>query len=173
MAAPPEKLQQLWSVRGLMDVGSGPARIPVHAGTMLAWAYEPPKTALVALDVRTGRERWRMPMPAERRHGIALAGDLALVERSIGVTAVDLATGQQRWTRRLCWFRSDLETVAGMRVGVGTCAVPDPPGVREWQLRMIMAVAVDLTNGHELWRRETDAAGQAIAAAAGIVYLAV
>jgi len=173
-AAPPERLRQVWSVRGLMDFGAAHARIAVRAGTLLAWAYEPPKTALVALDVRTGRPRWRMPMPAEGRPEIALAGDLALVQRSIGITAVDLATGQQRWTQRLCWFRSNLETAADLQVGVGTCTVPDPPGEEhKWHPRLIAAVAVDLTNGHELWRRETDAAGQAIAAAAGIIYLAV
>jgi outer membrane protein assembly factor BamB len=140
---------------------------------VLAWAYEPPATALVALDLRTGRERWRMPMPAEGSPHVTFAGDLALLHRPIGVTAVDLATGRQRWTRRLCSFNGDLEVVADLRIGVGRCAVPDPPGEYKWHPYRIMAVAVDLTTGRELWRRETDAVRQAIVVAEGIVYLAV
>jgi outer membrane protein assembly factor BamB len=167
-----ERLRPLWSARGLMEAPAAHARSAVRAGTIIAWAYDWPKTALVALDLHTGRERWRMPMPKEQRPAIALAGGLALVQRAIGVTAVDLATGQQRWTRRLCRFQSDLETLADLRIGVGTCRVPDPPGDHDWQPRLIMAVAVDLTTGRELWRRETVSPGQGIAAAAGIIYLA-
>jgi outer membrane protein assembly factor BamB len=155
-----------------MEAPSPHTRTAVHAGTVLTWAYEAP-TALVALDVRTGRERWRMPMPAEGRPDIAFAGDLALVQRSIGVTAVDVGSGRQRWTRRLCSFMTDFQTVAEPPIGVATCRVPDPPDERKWRPRLIMAIAVDLATGRELWRRETDAAGQAIAAAGGVVYLAV
>lgn len=54
------RLRPLWSARGLMDAPSAHARTAVRAGTLLAWAYDAP-TALVALDLRTGRERWRMP----------------------------------------------------------------------------------------------------------------
>jgi len=173
-AAPSGGLRLLWSVRGLMDAPSAYMRVAVHGGLMLAWAYEPPKTALVALDLRTGQERWRMPMPAEGRPEIALAGDLALVQRTIGVTAIDVATGRQRWTRRLCGFRGDLTTVTDKRVGVGRCGVPEPPGEEhKWHPQMSMAIAIDLTDGRELWRRETTAAGLAITAAGGIVYLAV
>jgi outer membrane protein assembly factor BamB len=155
-----------------MDNPSAYSRAAIRAGMLLASAYESP-AALVALDLHTGRERWRLPMPTEARSEISLAGDLALVHRSIGITAVDLGTGQQRWTRRLCEFQGDLATLAEPRIGVGTCAVFDPPGDHEWHPRRIMAVSVDLTTGRELWRRETTASGQAIVAAAGIFYLAV
>jgi hypothetical protein len=171
-SSPSDRLRPLWSVQGLMDAPAAHARPAVRAGTMLAWAYEGPTTALVALDLHTGRERWRMPMPTEHRPEIARAGELALVDRSIGVTAVDFSSGQQRWTRRLCGFRGDLAVVPDLRIGVGTCAVPDPPGDDKWHPRLIMAVAVDLTTGRELWRRETISPVQAIAAAGGIVHLA-
>lgn len=171
-SSPPEPLRPLWSARGLMDTRSAYALAAVRGGMVLASAYQSP-AALVALDLHTGRERWRMPMPSEPRPDISLAGDLALLHRSIGVTAVDLGTGRQRWTRRLCAFRGDLETLADVRIGVGTCDLPDPPGDDGWHARREMAVAVDLTSGRELWRRETTAARQAVVAVAGIVYLAV
>jgi hypothetical protein len=147
----------------------------VAAGAVLTWSDEKP-SALVAIDVRTGKERWRLPMPNEERPDVVLAGDLALVYRSIGATAVDVATGRQRWTRRLC-FRSNVATVAKPHVGVGMCAAPDPPADETdhgprlvWKKNM--AVAVDLDSGRERWRVPTGWPSEALAAAGGSFYVA-
>jgi outer membrane protein assembly factor BamB len=68
--------------------------------------------ALFALDARTGKERWRTPLPFNPWGGPALAGDLVVVGGStIGlapkllkgakgaVAAYDLATGKERWRK--------------------------------------------------------------------------
>jgi len=169
------RLRPLWSTPGLSEIPSMLARTPVSAGIALTWAFEKPST-LVAIDLRTGKQRWRLPMPNEYRPEIVLAGDLALVYRSIGATAVDLATGQQRWTRRQC-FRSDLATIAKPHVGVGMCTAPEPPAdERDDRPRLIysknMAVAIDLDTGRELWRVPTGWPSEALAAAGGLFYVA-
>ncbi|HEY7371397.1 MAG TPA: PQQ-binding-like beta-propeller repeat protein, partial [Polyangia bacterium] len=170
------RLRPLWTTPGdLSGLPSLLARTPVAAGLALTWAYEKP-AALVALDVRTGKERWRLPMPNEDRPEVRLAGDLALVYRVIGATAVDLATGKQRWTRRLC-FRSEPATVARPHVAVGVCSESLPPedatgfGPKVSRARSVM-VAIDLDSGRELWRVPTARYDPPFAAAGGLFYVA-
>ncbi|HEY4183501.1 MAG TPA: PQQ-binding-like beta-propeller repeat protein [Polyangia bacterium] len=169
------RLRPLWSGPGLAQVSSPNARTVVRGGTVLAWAYDTP-TALVGLDLRTGHQRWRMPMPNEYAPTVVLAGDVALLGRSIGVTAIDLATGQQRWTRRLCGFQADLHVVADARIAIGMCRAPDPPPIQTGGARLIwtknMAVAIDLRTGREQWRLPTGWPSDAIAAVGNALYLA-
>lgn len=171
------RLRPVWSAPGVIEIPSVRTRTPVRAGIVLAWAYDAP-TALVALDLRTGKQRWRMPMPNETRPDIVLAGDLALVYRSIGATAVELATGKQRWTERRCAFKGDLQTFPESRIGVGLCALPLPEDDGEigGATRLIwsknIAVAINLATGRELWRVPTGWPSGAIAAASGVVYVA-
>src|SRR5689334_23994011 len=49
------RLRPLWSAPDLHGIPSLRSRTPVAAGAVLTWSYEKP-SALVAIDVRTGKE---------------------------------------------------------------------------------------------------------------------
>jgi len=105
-----------WRVR-LPGLALGPAA--VHEGTVLAtWESEPGSEAgLSAFDAASGREHWRLGL---RRGGVSApavapaaapaagpgppagarppAGTVVVVDGSVGVLGVDLASGTRRWT---------------------------------------------------------------------------
>ena len=165
------RLRPLWSAPGLSTIGLQYERSIVRAGTVFAWQFAQP-TALVALDLRTGKQRWRMPMPGENAPAVAIAGQLALVFRTIGATAVDLATGEQRWTTRVCGFNGDVQVLADLHVGVGVCTLRPPPEKTGSWFNDNMAVAIDLRTGRELWREPNEWPVEALTATGGVVYIA-
>ncbi|MGE5227964.1 MAG: PQQ-binding-like beta-propeller repeat protein [Planctomycetaceae bacterium] len=58
-----------------------------------------PGSTLVAVSLADRSPAWTLPLPAVSRTGVTVDGDLAFVGTNDGtVAAVDLATGQTRWT---------------------------------------------------------------------------
>ncbi|HEX5061781.1 MAG TPA: PQQ-binding-like beta-propeller repeat protein [Kofleriaceae bacterium] len=57
---------------------------------------------VVALDLLTGAQRWRVPTPVQVRGGLAIAGDTVVATQIDGLTlALDATTGAQRWRYEL------------------------------------------------------------------------
>lgn len=68
--------------------------------------------AVIALDPRTGRERWRFLAPA-RFGALAVGGTGVYVPSDHGLYALDRATGQKRWQARFSPMLGEPPTVAG------------------------------------------------------------
>jgi outer membrane protein assembly factor BamB len=104
---------------------------------------------LVAVTLEDGEERWRMGVPSPTRSGVTVDGDAAYVGSNDGsVSAVDLATGELRWS-----------TDAGGTI-LGPVAVADglvvvsAPGDAD-QSFAVAALGVD--DGEQVWRYEPTA----------------
>lgn len=92
--APPFRRAWTYDAGSLVEfppvIGDGRAIVGTNAGLALA------------LDVRTGRELWRVALRGRVASSPALAGDLALFTTTRGdVLALDQATGRREWRRRL------------------------------------------------------------------------
>lgn len=146
-----------WSVPGL----DGWLYAPVVLGTIVLAVAERPETAIVALDLETGEERWRFERGGRNPHITAIsAGDgLAYFSAHGGeegdqpvLLALAVDTGEERW-----------------RVAL---QVEDPmPGMEESWLSPVagdgvvyvaastgLAVALEAATGQELWRADIEAA---------------
>lgn len=71
----------------------------VAEGTVYAKAEitRTPERSLVAFDVQTGRERWRLMEVAFLTSPPSIPGDAPYIGSADGVLAVDAATGTPRW----------------------------------------------------------------------------
>jgi outer membrane protein assembly factor BamB/predicted phosphodiesterase len=66
---------------------------------------------VVALDLLTGAQRWRVPTPVQVRGGIAIVGDVVVATQIDGVVlGLDITTGAQRWRYELS---TDVPSEAG------------------------------------------------------------
>jgi hypothetical protein len=139
-------------------------------GAVLAWQDEP--AALLGLDLHTGTPRWQLPMPTEREPMVVLGGSLALLSRTVGVTAVD-ATGHPRWTKRMCV--PGVLQIFDDRVGVTLCAQMPPeqrrPRIPQLTFSQRWAVALDLLTGEESWRVPLGVDGTVLGASDGLIWV--
>ncbi|SRR5579871_4860098 len=110
---------------------------------------------ITALDLATGKEKWRKEVPGGVLSCVALAGGLAVATATDGkVRAFDLATGERRW---IYDARSPL--FAPPAVAGGTVYAGDLTGVVH---------AVALTDGKPQWR--LDLGKDPKVAAPGMIY---
>lgn len=135
---------------------------PVTQGGVVVAGYTtfsaPDVGGMVAVDVATGRERWRWRFPAPPDSargsawagGIALTSDLALASAGDGTLwAVDLLSGAVRWT---------IPPLAGPFDGIIPSAARDLRGLAVTGNRLIAGsltgylTAYDLTTRREVWR---------------------
>jgi outer membrane protein assembly factor BamB len=99
-----------------------------------------------ALDLRTGEPVWTSPVQLDDvvRTPVASDGTSAYVGDVSGiVTAVDLASGEARWTTELETPIAGAVAIDGERAFVSTVGEQQTPGV---------VVALDTSTGEEVWR---------------------
>ena len=112
---------------------------------------------LVALDLATGKERWRVPQPINPEPQIEFAKGIVFRNSwSSGQTeAVDVRSGRTLWTAKLCSFSN--HPVDNGAVGFVLCHGPwittKHPNGSSSSTGTTTLVAFDLANGRELWRR--------------------
>jgi outer membrane protein assembly factor BamB len=98
--------------------------------------------AVISLDLRTGRERWRFLAPA-RFGALAVGGNGVYVPSDHGLYALDRTTGQKRWQARFSPAIGEPPTVAGsLVVFAGIEITSGKPGV----------FALDAATGALHWR---------------------
>ena len=105
---------------------------------------------LAAVDLRTGESVWPSAVPLEDavRTPVAVDEAAAYVGDISGVvTAVELSSGEVRWSADLGTSIAGAVTVDGERALVATVGEGQTPGV---------VVALDRTSGEELWRTGED-----------------
>ncbi|MFL5761971.1 MAG: PQQ-binding-like beta-propeller repeat protein [Thermomicrobiales bacterium] len=124
---------------------------------------------LIALDAVTGAEKWRFETGGSANASPAIDGDTVFVENvDQTLFAVDAQTGQERWHAALAEKPID-EPYANVLVQNATVAVAQ--GVVFAPNYNGTLFAIDVTDGHELWRFKTD--GEAVntpAIADGMAY---
>ncbi|MFI7338750.1 serine/threonine-protein kinase [Streptomyces sp. NPDC050085] len=152
--------------------GDAPAPAPVLSGGLLQ-VVTPDSSRLLALDPATGRTRWSMGISAYQGQ-VQPVGDTVLLAAPDGtVTAVDGATGEQRWQRplrldqpALSYVGGDLAyatTVAADGVDSVVTAVDPRTGTVRWQQRSAGSVTpVGVTDG-VLWCTRLDTENRAVA----------
>jgi outer membrane protein assembly factor BamB len=98
--------------------------------------------AVFALDLRTGRERWRFLAPA-RFGAVSVGADAVYIPSDRGLFAIDRATGRKRWQARFSPGAGESATVAGNTiVFAGSEITSGRTGV----------FALDATTGALRWR---------------------
>ena len=105
---------------------------------------------LAAIDLRTGEPAWRSAVPLEDVVGSPVAADeTAAYVGDLGghVTAVELSSGEVRWSEDLGSEIAGAVTIDGDRAVVATVGEQQTPGV---------VVALDRSTGDELWRTAED-----------------
>ena len=106
---------------------------------------------LVAIDLRSGETVWPSPAPIDDvvRTPVAIDESAAYVGDFSGhVTAVELSSGELRWSRDIGSAIAGAVTVDGDRALVATVGEQRTPGA---------VVALDRSTGEELWRTGEDA----------------
>lgn len=110
-------------------------------------------TDLVGVDLTTGLERWRVPVPGLEDAGASVAGDLVLVAQAGGLHAFRSAEGTRAWSAA-----ADASTVIARADGLLLAA-----GAGD-------LTAIDDATGAVLWTAELGTSPTDVAAAAGLVY---
>lgn len=145
-------------------VGAPVAHTPAVGAAAAALLVPTTRGALVALDVRTGAERWRAELGQDDRvvPRVATPGvgeELAVVGATNGrLVAIDVVSGAERWARTFDDHVNGAPLVADGRVYLGTTGE-----------RMLVLSAA---TGETLW--ETTVRGRvksAVAGADGVVYV--
>jgi outer membrane protein assembly factor BamB len=120
-----------------------PAVIAATGDAVVAAAYpagDAERGALSRLDA-DGTERWRVPIdPGMSAPALSIAGEDVVVSTTTGVVAVDLATGDDRWTAPIGeGFRN------GFAVTDGLIVTADGPDDRTY--------AIDRADGSVRWKK--------------------
>jgi outer membrane protein assembly factor BamB len=129
--------------------GRGPATTSTPTGSPAPTGEEPADdfdSHMRALDLRTGEPVWTSPVQLDDvvRTPVASDGTSAYVGDVSGiVTAVDLASGEARWTTELETPIAGAVAIDGERAFVSTVGEQQTPGV---------VVALDTSTGEEVWR---------------------
>ena len=159
-ALAPETGEILWT----RDVGAPVGHTPAVDAAAAALLVPTTRGDLVALDARTGAERWRVALGQDDRVAPRVAtpgvgGGLAVAGASNGhLAAVDVASGAPRWTRTFDDHVNGAPLVADGRVYLGTT------GER--------VLVLDAATGDTLW--ESTVRGRvksAVAGGDGVVYV--
>jgi outer membrane protein assembly factor BamB len=126
------------------------------------------RSTLVAIDASDRKELWRRLLPDVSVGGPTVDGSTVLVGTDDGsVTAVDLASGDQEWTRDLGESVNTPVAAADGTAYVAVGADARTPG---------FMASLRETDGTQLWRVDLGAAGSSISAPAvadGVVYATV
>lgn len=125
---------------------------------------EASERGLAAFSVANGEERWRFAFDAQTRPEIL--GDVVLTSDRQHLVALDLRTGRERWRRPL----ADLAYVGATRDG-DTIFYSSTVGALGGARRVGHVVAVDASNGSELWRYEVHGVFGQPAATGGMVMI--
>jgi outer membrane protein assembly factor BamB len=116
--------------------------------------------ALLAVDARTGRVQWRVPLRYAGGCSPVIAGDLVLAATQEGhVSAFATANGEEVWH-----YRNDNLLFGSPAVANGVAVIADEAG---------MVTAIDVETGREIW--QSPAGGEVFATPAiadGIVFVA-
>jgi outer membrane protein assembly factor BamB len=129
---------------------------------------------LVALDITTGKERWRVPHALDPQPQIEFATGMALrnFNPSAETEALDIKTGKSLWRSKLCNFSN--HPVDNGAVGFALCHGPWDtkkfPDGSSYSRETTIFVAFDLRTGRELWRR-TDWIGPNVVIGASQVFV--
>jgi outer membrane protein assembly factor BamB len=142
-------------VRAAGVVGSGDAAVAggvVH----LIVAAEPSERSgtigdLLALDVMTGAQKWRAPLPQGSEAGVRVGGVLGGMVFLVGtvaampfLAALDAATGRAKWQKTGVQFATLALPTDGTQVLVAGTPGPDAAGT---------IAAVDIHSGDQVWAR--------------------
>ena len=106
---------------------------------------------LVAIDLRSGETVWPSSVPLEDVVRTPVTADETAVyvgDFSGHVTAVELSSGELRWSKDLGSSIAGAVTVDGDRALVATVGEQQTPGA---------VIALDRSTGEELWRTDEDA----------------
>ena len=147
-----------------MTVRAGP--LPL-GGLVLIVGNRRTDTATFAVDVRTGKRRWRGDFGAARDSRIAVHGGTALLCDTAGLstalTGVDLATGRRLWSASL---RTNSIAPAPV-TGAGVFCLPGGEELGEDGL-----VAYEAATGRRIWRYRTGRVMGAAVVAGGLCHVA-
>ena len=120
-----------------------------------------PSGTLVAIDIHTGKERWRTPSsgtpfgPKAVTNGVLVSADSPEVARLPNITAFDVITGKQRWTHQIAQNggSSALTGVGNVVYSVTMDGYPGPPGPgpTSSQQPAMTVTATDASTGNPRW----------------------
>ncbi len=123
---------------------------------------------LVAIELDGHTERWRVPLGASSRTGVAVLGDTAYVGDDDGVvTAVAITDGAVRWTKDVRELDGPCAGIPGGRVDV-PLAVADGNVVavaRDVDAAQMAVVAIDAEAGNCRWEQAPQVGSSAASAA--------
>ena len=152
------RLRRAWTATKLRTIGwHYQETAPTFDGVLIAWAPGQGGSDLIALELATGKERWRAAAPRGPDAQIEFATGLVLVNGpGVETTALDIKTGNARWTATQCKFSSP------PRDNGAVVFVPceGPPNVRNYpdgtssRHSTTFLSAFDLATGRELWRQQ-------------------
>jgi outer membrane protein assembly factor BamB len=155
------RLRPAWTFSGLeTEQWRYQEGVPAFDGTLIGWSTGPDKR-MVAIDVATGKERWRSPEPYNAPVYVEFAKGLVLVNGFGGMTtALARDTGRIVWTAKLCGFYDHVRDDG--HIGFVRCKGPDrdvtsSPGPTRYLVGTAFLIAFDLASGRLLWRREAGA----------------
>ncbi len=116
--------------------------------------------SLVALDLADGRVAWRVRLPGPALGPAATDGSVVVATwasgREAGAVAIEAADGRQRWAVPLEGDAVSAPAIAGGTGGGGDAAAPPVAVVVAGD---IAAHGLDLADGTERWRTDTEGAG--------------
>lgn len=132
---------------------------------------------LLALDVKTGAQKWRTPMPVPSATGARIGGVLTGAVFVVGIAgalpflwSVDAGSGAQRWMKSGVQFTTLAVPTDGTQVVVAGAPGPDAAGT---------IAGVDVGNGDQVWARplktsvDYSRVSVSMAASAGEVYVSL
>ena len=134
---------------------------PAFGGVLMGWSGSGAETALVAIELATGKERWRIAEPQTLAPQIEFVTGMVLVNGAADgdTTALDLETGRQRWKAKLCGFYDHVRN--NDQLGVVRCIEPMKTTKSDdgssYSAGRASLLAFELATGKPLWRREAGA----------------
>jgi hypothetical protein len=156
------RLRPAWTLSGVeTEQWRYQEGVPAFDGTLIGWNTGGPDKWLVAIDVATGKERWRSAEPYNAPVYVEFAKGLVLVNGFGGATtALARDTGRTVWTAKLCGFYDHVRDDG--RIGYVRCKgrdrdVTSSPGPTRYLVGPAFLIAFDLANGRLLWRRDAGA----------------
>jgi outer membrane protein assembly factor BamB len=131
---------------------------PAFGGALFAWSTGHGASELVAIELATGKERWRIAAPDPETIQIEFATGMVLLNGASDTTAVDVKTGKPLWTAKLCRLSNHVRDNGS--VGFALChgppdvwKSPGPYGSSS-SIGTTLLLAFDLASGRALWRQQ-------------------